>query len=102
MGSVIPVKATFATAHGDTIVSSGVSLQKTPCASSKYPVDLVHLSRQTLGDRSLEVEILRLFKSQSTLYIERLANASTADERNMAAHTVIGFRKGAGSLASGK
>lgn len=67
------------------------------CASADNPVDLVHLSRQSLGDRSLENEILRLFHSQSTLYLDRLANATTADERRFAAHTVVGSARGIGA-----
>ena len=68
-----------------------------PCASAANPVDLVHLSRQSLGDRSLENEILRLFHSQSKLYLDRLENAKTVDERNMAAHTVVGSARGLGA-----
>ena len=68
-----------------------------PCASAKNPVDLVHLSRQSLGDRSLENEILRLFHSQSKLYLERLECATTAEERKLAAHTVVGSARGLGA-----
>jgi HPt (histidine-containing phosphotransfer) domain-containing protein len=67
------------------------------CASANNPVDLVHLSRQSLGDRSLELEILQLFHSQSQLYLGRLQNAKTADERRFAAHTVIGSARGLGA-----
>ena len=41
--------------------------------TSSRPVDLVHLSRYTLGERALEREVLELFCSQSSIYIERLA-----------------------------
>lgn len=68
-----------------------------PCASAKNPVDLVHLSRQSLGDRSLENEILRLFHSQSQLYLNRLECATTAQERKFAAHTVVGSARGLGA-----
>ncbi|MEP1206449.1 MAG: Hpt domain-containing protein [Rhizobiaceae bacterium] len=68
-----------------------------PCASAKNPVDLVHLSRQSLGDRSLENEILRLFHSQSQLYLDRLECATTAEERKLAAHTVVGSARGLGA-----
>ena len=67
------------------------------CASAHNPVDLVHLSKQSLGDRSLENEILRLFHSQSRLYLNRLENAKTANERRMAAHTVVGSARGLGA-----
>ena len=68
-----------------------------PCASASNPVDLVHLSRQSLGDRSLENEILRLFHNQSKFYMDRLENATTAEERKMAAHTVVGSARGLGA-----
>ncbi len=67
------------------------------CPSAGNPVDLVHLSKQSLGDRSLEIEILALFQSQSKLYLERLTNATTADERKMAAHTILGSARGLGA-----
>ena len=36
--------------------------------SSQQLIDLAHLARQTLGDQSLEQEILRLFHTQSAIY----------------------------------
>ena len=67
---------------------------KRPCVR---PVDLVHLARQSLGDRELELEILSMFRSQSQLYIGRLTHATTADERKMAAHTILGSARGIGA-----
>ncbi len=40
--------------------------------TSSRPVDLVHLSRYTLGERALEREVLELFCTQSSIYLERL------------------------------
>ncbi|NKB53306.1 MAG: hypothetical protein GKR97_13965 [Rhizobiaceae bacterium] len=88
-------KSAIKTAHIPVTVDEQSS---TPhCASAKNPVDLVHLSRQSLGDRSLENEILRLFHSQSQLYLERLECAKTAQERKFAAHTVVGSARGLGA-----
>lgn len=99
MASVNRVSASFATAHGSAVgVATVARAPSTPhCASAKNPVDLVHLSKQSLGDRSLENEILRLFQSQSALYLDRLENATTADERKLAAHTVLGSARGLGA-----
>jgi len=36
------------------------------------PVDLVHLARQTMGDRELEVELLALFDRQAAQIAEKL------------------------------
>ncbi len=62
-----------------------------------YPVDLVHLSRQTLGDRELEKEVLGLFVNQSTLYLKRLQTAKSVKERKSVAHTILGSAKGLGA-----
>ena len=43
--------------------------------TSSRPVDLVHLSRYTLGERALEREVLELFCTQSAIYLERLRAA---------------------------
>lgn len=67
------------------------------CASASNPVDLVHLSRQTLGNRELEQEVLALFLNQTNLYLDRLDNSKTADERKMAAHTILGSARGIGA-----
>ena len=37
------------------------------------PIDLVHLSRQSLGDRALEIELLTLFERQAEQIAARLA-----------------------------
>ncbi|MEL7272546.1 MAG: Hpt domain-containing protein [Pseudomonadota bacterium] len=66
-------------------------------APGERPVDLVHLSRQSLGDRALEQEILSLFRCQTRLYLERLENAATLSERRMAAHTILGSARGIGA-----
>lgn len=51
-----------------------------PLAASERPIDLVHLSRKTLGDRTLEVELLGLFARQAEQIIERIATTSPSAE----------------------
>ncbi len=99
MGSIKPVRAAYATAHCRSagVAAIGTTNSTPECASAKNPVDLVHLSRQTLGDRSLENEVLQLFVSQSRLFLDRLDNASTASERKLAAHTVLGSARSLGA-----
>jgi HPt (histidine-containing phosphotransfer) domain-containing protein len=58
--------------------------------SSSRPVDLVHLSRYTLGERALEREVLQLFCTQSTIYLERLREASSDRDWKDAAHSLKG------------
>ncbi len=48
-------------------------------SGAAYPIDLVHLSRQTLGDRALEAELLDLFDRQAAKIGEELAGAGLRD-----------------------
>lgn len=65
--------------------------------SRARPVDLVHLARQTLGDRELEREVLALFVQQATTVRDRIAAASLA-ERAMLAHGLRGSAAGIGAF----
>jgi HPt (histidine-containing phosphotransfer) domain-containing protein len=58
--------------------------------TSSRPVDLVHLSRYTLGERALEREVLALFCSQASIYIERLHTARSDRDWKDAAHSLKG------------
>lgn len=94
-------QAAFASHSGSSFTSPSRSIGtgKTTHAKRSHtrPVDLVHLAKQSLGDRALELEILSLFRSQSALYLERLTNAKTPDDRKMAAHTILGSARGIGA-----
>jgi len=65
-------------------------------APDDRPIDLVHLARTTLGDRSLEREVLQLFDRQSILLIARMRTASP-DAMAMLAHTLKGSARGIGA-----
>lgn len=72
--------------------------EATACvAVADRPVDLVHLARQTLGDKSLELEVLSLFERQSMLLLGRLDSARDARARREAAHTLKGSAQGIGA-----
>jgi HPt (histidine-containing phosphotransfer) domain-containing protein len=58
-------------------------------------IDLVHLARTTMGDRSLEREVLQLFDRQSMLLIARMR--ATPDNIAMLAHTMTGSARGIGA-----
>ncbi len=66
-------------------------------SKSARPIDLVHLAKQTLGDRSLETEVLRLFLAQADIYIGRIEKADTLEERFEAAHTIKGSARNIGA-----
>ncbi|MGD9925052.1 MAG: Hpt domain-containing protein [Pseudorhodoplanes sp.] len=69
-----------------------------PLVPGDRPIDLVHLSRMTLGDRSLEREVLTLFARQMALLIDRIETA-TPPIAAASAHTLRGSAKGIGAFA---
>jgi HPt (histidine-containing phosphotransfer) domain-containing protein len=62
------------------------------------PVDLVHLARQTMGDRDLEQEVLALFVQQALSVRDRIVQASL-NERLLLAHGLKGSARGIGAFA---
>lgn len=71
----------------------------TPMAAASYerPIDLVHLARQTLGDRSLEQEILSLYLKQAQSLLQRIAESACVRERGDFAHTLKGSSRAVGA-----
>ena len=67
------------------------------CPSAGRPVDLVHLERQTLGNRSLEREVLELFLSRSEICLQRLKDAVEDKVWVDAAHAIKGSARGIGA-----
>jgi HPt (histidine-containing phosphotransfer) domain-containing protein len=65
-------------------------------APDDRPIDLVHLARTTLGDRSLEREVLQLFDRQAALLITRMRSA-TPGGVVIIAHTMKGSARGIGA-----
>jgi HPt (histidine-containing phosphotransfer) domain-containing protein len=65
-------------------------------APDDRPIDLVHLARMTLGDRSLEREVLQLFDRQSGLLIARMRAAAPGGIAHLA-HTMKGSARGIGA-----
>ena len=65
-------------------------------APDDRPIDLVHLARMTLGDRSLEREVLQLFDRQATLLIARMRAAAPGGVATLA-HTLTGSARGIGA-----
>jgi HPt (histidine-containing phosphotransfer) domain-containing protein len=69
--------------------------------STVRPLDLVHLARQTGGDRGLENEILQLFRQQIGLCAAQLRMTS-GRERKLVAHTVKGSASAIGAFGLSK
>jgi HPt (histidine-containing phosphotransfer) domain-containing protein len=66
--------------------------------SQSRPIDLAHLSRQTLGDRKVEQEVLALFVSQALAVRDKILDAS-AGERFQLAQGLQGSARGIGAFA---
>lgn len=66
-------------------------------ASFERPIDLVHLARQTLGDRGLEQEILALYFKQSQTLLKQIEAAANLRERTDFAHMLKGSSRAVGA-----
>ncbi|MCU0790750.1 MAG: Hpt domain-containing protein [Nitratireductor sp.] len=66
---------------------------------SGKPVDLVHLSGQTMGDPALEAEVLRIFLSQAPTWVDACKRAQVHSARRDAAHALKGSARAIGAFA---
>lgn len=66
------------------------------CGRSSQPVDLVHLARQTHGDRGLEREVLRIFIQQAEKIASEIRNGPGNSQADLA-HTLRGSAQGIGA-----
>jgi HPt (histidine-containing phosphotransfer) domain-containing protein len=66
------------------------------------PIDLVHLARQTMGDRELEKELLALFDCQAAQIADRLRMVENGTASADLAHKLKGSARavGAGAVAA--
>jgi HPt (histidine-containing phosphotransfer) domain-containing protein len=79
------------------LVTGAVSRVSAPSiAPVDRPIDLEHLSRMTLGEKSLEREVLQLFDRQAAMLIARMKNGSGAAIGALA-HTLKGSARGIGA-----
>lgn len=78
------------------LVNANDSSNAASLAPDDRPIDLVHLARMTLGDRSLEREVLQLFDRQSMLLIGRMRSAAAGNVGALA-HTLKGSARGIGA-----
>lgn len=60
-------------------------------------IDVVHLNRQTMGDRGLEHEVLELFRRQARVLLFRFEALTSPSERADVAHTLKGSARGVGA-----
>jgi HPt (histidine-containing phosphotransfer) domain-containing protein len=64
--------------------------------SDRDVIDRAHLTRMTLGDKSLEREVLQLFDRQSELLLARMHDAPASAIATLA-HTLKGSARGIGA-----
>ncbi len=67
-----------------------------PLAPVDQPIDVDHLARMTLGDRSLEREVLQLFDRQAAMLLARMRQTPPAVVA-ACAHTLKGSSRGIGA-----
>jgi hypothetical protein len=67
-----------------------------PLAPVAEPIDVEHLSRMTLGEQSLEREVLELFDRQAAMLLVRIRQGEPAIAR-AASHTLKGSALGIGA-----
>src|SRR5687768_8426597 len=72
---------------------------RAPSKDAHGPVDMIHLAKQTLGDRGLEEEVLRMFDETSRIYFERIERSTSVDELMRHLHTLKGAAAGVGARA---
>lgn len=62
------------------------------------PIDLVHLSSLTMGDKELQLDVLKMFLAQIPNYLEMIKQSDTHDEIYRAAHTLKGAASNVGAF----
>jgi hypothetical protein len=72
------------------------SVASPPLVPGAGPIDFQHLTRMTLGDRVLELEVLQLFDRQAEMLTGRMRGASAAIIA-ASAHTLNGSARGIGA-----
>lgn len=80
-----------------TIAFEAPEAGQQPRPSGGRPVDLVHLARQTGGDKSLEQEVLALFARQARQAVCQMPSLDKT-ERARLAHMILGSAKGIGAF----
>jgi HPt (histidine-containing phosphotransfer) domain-containing protein len=77
------------------MVASPADRSASPPLPGEATIDVDHLSRMTLGDRSLEREVLTLFDHQTELLVERMRADGSAVVS--CAHTLKGSARNIGA-----
>jgi hypothetical protein len=79
-----------------SVLANLQEVQSPPLVPVVEPIDVAHLSRMTLGEQSLEREVLELFDRQAAMLLTRIRQATPAVAR-ASAHTLKGSALGIGA-----
>ena len=92
--SGIPIKM----AASPVIAAMPPAIAARPPAVAAVPpaIDMEHLAHMTLGERGLEIEVLRLFERQAELLLARMREVGPEGVATLA-HTLSGSAKGIGA-----
>ncbi|MGB3875531.1 Hpt domain-containing protein [Shinella zoogloeoides] len=70
------------------------------CPPNGRPIDLVHLARQTMGDKALELEVLQMFARQARASMKEIAETQ-GPARAAVAHRLKGSAQSVGATIVG-
>ena len=77
-------------------ITERATIDAPPLAPADQAIDLDHLARMTLGERTLEREVLTLFDRQASILLARMRDAVPAAMAAFA-HTLKGSARGIGA-----
>lgn len=81
-----------------TALENALEQNTTPKASSNSrPIDLVHLSKQSLGDPGLEDEILHMYDQMVLTQMSRIRESLEVDDILFCLHSLKGSSAGVGA-----
>jgi hypothetical protein len=80
----------------DMTATSLTEVTSPPLVPDDQPIDFSHLFRMTLGDHSLQREVLQLFDRQAEMLLARMSAAEPAVVAALA-HTLKGSARGIGA-----
>jgi HPt (histidine-containing phosphotransfer) domain-containing protein len=78
------------------VASPAIAAMPPGIAAASPAIDMEHLSHMTLGERGLEIEVLRLFERQAELLLARMREVGPEGVATLA-HTLSGSAKGVGA-----
>jgi hypothetical protein len=68
-------------------------------AIQRGPLDMIHLAKQTLGDKGIEEEVLRVFDDASRTYFARIETSTNVADLMVHLHTLSAAAAGVGARA---